>query len=200
MSENPRLGPIAQYGWMTAWIPMIRHVLAAALLFAGVCGFSTAAHAASDAATAKTVIVRPASFVTVQDLEFGNIIAGRTAGTVVVPPTGVRSATGGVSLVSPTDFAPARFAGQGSPGQLVSISVSSTSVNLTRIGGTQTMRIDTFVIGSSPTVILGTAPTVFVIGSSTGVFNFPVGATLRVGANQAEGSYQGSFAISFNYL
>lgn len=186
---------------MEASIRMIRlWVSAALLLFAGALGFASSAHAGSQASTTRTVIVRPTSFIVVQDLNFGDIVAGATAGTVVVPPVGTRTSTGGVRLVSPANFAPARFAGQGTPGQLVSISVATTNITLRRSGGPQTMRVDTFVIGSSPTVILGTAPTLFVIGSSTGVFNFPLGATLRVGANQAEGSYSGTFSVSFNYL
>jgi Domain of unknown function (DUF4402) len=171
----------------------------AAMILMGVLGWSGTANAASRAATGKVVIVRPNVFISVQDLDFGSIIPSASAGTVVVPPSGARTSTGGVTIVPSSPFSPARFAGEGTTGQLVAISVTATSVNLTRVGGTQTMAVDTFVIGSTPTMVLGTSPTLFTIGSSTGIFNFPVGATLRVKASQTEGSYVGNFTITLNY-
>ncbi|HZG32609.1 MAG TPA: DUF4402 domain-containing protein [Sphingopyxis sp.] len=47
---------------------------------------------------------------------------------------------------------------------------------------------------------MSTTPTRFRITSPLGNYNFPVGATLEVGANQAPGDYAGSFTITLNYL
>ena len=47
---------------------------------------------------------------------------------------------------------------------------------------------------------LSTSPTRFRITSPLGNYNFPVGATLEVGANQAPGDYSGTFTITLNYL
>jgi hypothetical protein len=178
---------------------VLQRFACAVLILTGTLGWTGTANAAARAATGKVVVVRPNVFINVQDLDFGAIIPGATAGTVVVPPSGARTKTGGLTIVPTSPFSPARFAGEGTSGQLVAISVGATSVNLTRVGGTQTMVVDTFVIGSTPTFVLGTAPTVFTIGSTTGIFNFPVGATLRVNANQAEGSYAGNFSVTLNY-
>jgi len=62
------------------------------------------------------------------------------------------------------------------------------------------MRARTFEIGSTPTAILSTSPTRFRITSPLGNYNFPVGATLEVGANQAPGNYSGTFTVTLNYL
>jgi Domain of unknown function (DUF4402) len=180
-------------------IDQAKRLCGALFTVAGAMVWAGTASAATRVATGKVVIVRPNVFINVQDLDFGAIIPSGTAGTVTVPPTGARTSTGGVTVVPSSAYTPARFAGEGTTGQLVAISVTATSVNLTRISGTQTMAVDTFVIGSTPTMVLGTAPTLFTIGSSTGIFNFPVGATLRVNANQAEGSYVGSFTVTLNY-
>ena len=61
------------------------------------------------------------------------------------------------------------------------------------------MTISQFDIGSSPTTILTTTPLRFRINTTNGQFNFPVGARLAVGANQADGVYSGTFAITLNY-
>jgi hypothetical protein len=154
--------------------------------------------AASRAAKADATIVTPLSLIKDDDLEFGSILASVTAGTLVVPPSGLRTATGGV-ILAPGVYFPSRFAGYGKSGQSVQISLGSNSITLSRVGGGATMTVDTFVIGSTPTAILSTNPQVFTIGSANGIFNFPVGATLRVGANQAAGSYAGTFTMTLVY-
>ncbi len=172
-----------------------------------VCGYMAcwanpgeAAEKVTVTASANAIVVTPLSFFKVDDLSFGRLVAGTTAGTVAVAPDGTRTATGGVRLASGGNTAkPARFAGQGAYNQTVAISVNATSNTMTRVGGTETMTFDTFVIGSSPTTTLTTAPLSFYIGNTTGQFNFPVGATLRVKANQAPGTYTGTFSITLQY-
>ena len=148
---------------------------------------------------AKANVVAQLSFFKVDDLDFGKIIAGTTAGTVVVSPTGARTATGGAKLASGGSVKPASFAGKGTLGQTITIVVNSNTSTLTRVGGTQTMTMDTFVIGSTPTAILTTTPLAFRIGGTAGIFKFPVGATLRVNANQAPGTYVGNFTLTMVY-
>jgi Domain of unknown function (DUF4402) len=61
------------------------------------------------------------------------------------------------------------------------------------------MTVSNFTIGSTPTAPITTAPRTFRITSPTGIFNFPIGARLNVGANQMDGNYQGTFTIVLNY-
>jgi Domain of unknown function (DUF4402) len=156
--------------------------------------------AATKASDAKVVVVSALSFLTVQDLDFGDIVAAPTAGTVIVAPTGVRTKTGAVTLVTGSgNEQPARFAGRGTRLQTVLIKLQASPTTLTRISGTETMILDTLVIGSSPTVVLTTSPQAFTITSPTGIFNFPVGGTLHVNANQVPGDYLGTFTIDLQY-
>jgi hypothetical protein len=157
------------------------------------------AHAAAQSAVSKAVIVRPYVFINAQDLDFGSVIPSGTAGTVVVPPDGPRTATGGATIVGSSPYTPARFAGEGTEGQQVNIIFSSSSTTLTRAGGTETMTVDNFTLGASPSFTPGAGPDLYVIDSTTGIFNFPVGATLQVGANQADGVYEGSFQMELTY-
>ncbi len=166
----------------------------------GLCLASVSTHAFAGQAggTADAVIVTPLSFIQFEDMEFGTMLAGATAGTVVLAPSGTRTRTGGVTLVGgPVQVA--RFAGLGRFNQNVQVSLATNSIVLTRVSGTQTMVVDTFVIGSTPTAVLSTNPRVFRIAAATGLFNFPLGATLRVGANQTPGNYVGTFSVILNY-
>lgn len=162
-------------------------------------GLATPASAAPQRTEAQAVIVTPLSFFKVDDLIFGRILPSATAGTVTVAPTGVRTKTGGVTLFNGGGEQPSRFAGRGAPGQTVAISLTSSPNVLTRVGGTQTMALSTFVIGSTPTVVLTGTSQFFNINNTSGNFNFPVGATLAVGANQVAGDYAGTFVITLNY-
>lgn len=160
---------------------------------------SPAAAQSADNADTMVVLVERLSFFTVQDLHFGDILPSTVAGQVRVTPDGVRTATGGVTLIGNGDQQPARFAGMGTYNRTVRIRLASNSIQLTGPGAPMT--VTQFEIGSTPnTVILSTAPTNFLIGSTTGMFNFPVGARLNVNANQAPGSYSGTIAITLEYL
>ncbi len=146
--------------------------------------------------TAETVIVRQLSFIKDEDLDFGTILPSATAGQVRLEPNGTRTATGGVTLVGSTHQA-ARFAGFGTYNQQVLISMSANTIQLTGPGAPMT--VSQWEIGSTPTAILSTTPMRFRIGATNGVFNFPLGARLNVGANQAPGVYTGTFSITLNY-
>lgn len=143
-------------------------------------------------------IVRPLSFVVDDNLDFGNVIRGTTAGTVTVAPGGARTGTGGVILANGGGHKPAGFAGRGTNNQRVDVSIGSPSILI--VGPGAPMRVHTFVMGSTPTAVLTTTPRRFRINSATGVFAFPVGATLDVAANQAPGNYTGSWTITLNYF
>ena len=124
-------------------------------------------------------------------LDFGKFVAG-TGGTVVMSPAGARSRTGGVILLNSASANSASFAvgksGGGKPLKTVSFSLPSDSaVRLT--SGSNSMAVTTFV--SSPAA-----------GISNNMSSTPtvtVGATLQVGANQAPGTYSGSFSLIANF-
>lgn len=156
------------------------------------------AHAGQANGRAEIAVLQNLSFIKIDDLEFGNIIAGPTAGTVTISPFGARSTTGPVTAVG-GGFQQAQFAGRGARNQNLLISMTANNVILRRSVGTQTMIANTFIIGSSPTSPLNTTPRQFRISSPTGVFQFGVGARLNVGANQAPGSYSGTFRLTLIY-
>ena len=183
-------------------LPAARLCLAALLLAAGTVmarpaqAQQTQGPTGTRQAEAKSIILRQLSFFRVQDLDFGDIIPGPTAGVVRILPDGTRTTTGGVTVIGST-HQPARFAGLGSFNQQVLINVSSNTIQLTGPGAPMT--VSQFEIGSTPTVLLTTTPLRFRISSANGQFNFPLGARLAVGANQVAGNYSGTFSITLNY-
>lgn len=156
------------------------------------------AHAGQANGRAEIAVLRNLSFIKIDDLEFGNIIAGPAAGTVTISPFGVRTTTGPITVVG-GGFQQAQFGGRGATNQNLQISMTTNTVTLRRSTGPQTMIANAFIIGSTPTQPLTTTPRVFRITSSTGVFQFGVGARLNVGANQAPGAYSGTFRVTLIY-
>lgn len=175
-----------------------RHLLLATMIAGGALALSAPAVAqpVNQSGRAETVVLRQLSFVRVDDLHFGQIIPGPTAGVVRIQPNGVRTATGGVTLAGSTHQA-ARFAGFGSFNQQVLISMGANTIQLTGPGAPMT--VSQWEIGSTPTAILSVTPTRFRIASPSGIFSFPLGARLNVNANQAPGNYSGTFTITLNY-
>lgn len=173
------------------------HVMAGAVLLSAFA--ATGACAESETSRADAVVIERLGFIQVDDLEFGRIITGSTPGTVIIAPNGTRTSTGGVTLIGGGLVQAASFSGYGRVNQFVQISIDANTQVMTRVNGTQTMQFDTFVIGSTPTAPITTAPRTFRISAANGIFEFPIGATLRVGANQFPGNYVGDFRITLNY-
>ena len=154
----------------------------------------TPAMAANQTGTATSVVVRPNTLVKVDDLDFGTIAAGPSAGTVTVNAlTGARTATGGAT---PVGTIAQRAVFQGTGGILLITVSGDTSVTLTRTGG-----------GTMTASLVRAASTsgggIALLGGTllpSGVQTYYIGGTLNVGANQPAGDYSGTFTLTVNYL
>ena len=166
-----------------------RPVIAGFLLISAVLS-SRAGAGAVHQSSARLAIVSPLSLIKTHDLLFGNIVAGSSPGTVIIDQnTGARSSTGGVTLFGGT-YGPASFVGASHGLSLVFVHMPATPVTLTRVGGTQTLRVTNFAIqGGQIKLILNNQP-----------FSFNIGGTLAVSANQAEGEYLGTFDLTMYYF
>ena len=107
---------------------------------------------------------------------------------VTVSPANVRSSTGGVTLsgLAPANTA-AAFTITGEPTRAITITIPTTDVTIT--DGTNNMIVNNFQ--STP------ASGTYTLAGATTTLN--VGADLNVGANQASGTYTGTFNVSVNY-
>ena len=140
-------------------------------------------------ATATTALLHPISVIKRRDLDFGYVAAGATAGTVVIDPnTDLATATGGAILLGGDPHA-AAFIGAAGSSNVVNIKLPKQPVTLTRAGGTETMTATKFTVeGLDKRTVARLV-----------AFEFGVGATLNVGANQVEGTYVGTFDVTVQY-
>jgi hypothetical protein len=131
---------------------------------------------------------RPATVTaTAQGLSFGSFSQGATGGTVTVPASGGRTATGDVILLSLNPASsPAVFDVVGNPGTMLSILVWPASV----LTGPGSMTLQINSIYPTPFIINTTPPI------STLMYIGGVLTVLSPGSNPP-GTYSGTFNITF---
>jgi hypothetical protein len=156
-------------------------------------GAAAAAPLCAQTAAGESVaeISRPSTVQKLEDLQFGDIIAGSTVSTVVVNPSSEsRSIQTGNATAFGGTVSAAQFQVSARPLLYYQISLPS-STTLTRISGSETMLVNNFTLNGSSIRFL---PLFTAIG------NFKVGGRLTVGAGQEPGQYSGSFVVTVNYL
>lgn len=165
----------------------LRSLLAAALLIAAPSQL-LAATPPSDA-NADVIVLRPLSLLKKEDMDFGALLTSAAAGTATLDPvTGAVTTSGGVTAVSgPTS--PAVFVGAGSRNVPYQIRLPKEPATLTRDGGTETMILSNWTLDG---------PTNRRVGANQ-AFEFSVGGQLSVDANQADGTYVGTFEVTVHY-
>ena len=158
--------------------------LAAALL----APVSAQAATATPQAKAMIGVLHPLTLVLKGDLDFGTI-AKTGAGTAVIEPVAnVMTTTGGVVPLAGTPTA-ATFIGAAGSSSVVIIRIPNGNVTITRVGGTETMIVNNFTLQGQNKRNMARQES----------FEFRVGATLNVGAAQADGSYVGTFDVTVQY-
>jgi hypothetical protein len=171
--------------------PIILRALVAALIALGIAVPAAAAPpvAAATPAQARAAMLYPLEIIKKRDLDFGYLAAPTAAGTAVIDPeTDTISSTGGVLLLGGTPHA-AIFSGAAKSSNVVIIRIPKQPATLTRIGGTETMTVSNWVLEGLDKRQ----------AAAKVAFDFRVGGTLNVNANQAEGTYVGTFEVSIQY-
>jgi hypothetical protein len=150
---------------------------------------STFAQVTATASTSATIIT-PIAITKDVNLNFGNVAVSPTlGGTVVLPTSGARTKTGGVTLPVVTGtVTPASFTVTGEGNSTYSITLPSSAITLTSASGSMT--VENFISNPSNTGTL-----------SNGTQEIKVGATLNVGAAQPAGTYtnQSGLFVTVNY-
>ena len=156
---------------------------AGALLLAGMLPAYGQVRGATALASAE--ICQPVSIQKPADLNFGALIATRSAGQVTLGQDGGRSTTGGVVLGSAAGVSAASFQVAGEPHAAFSVTLPA-SIEIT--SGPSRMTVAGFSAGGATQAL-----------DASGRLALKVGATLGVEANQAPGAYTGSFAVTVAY-
>jgi len=139
-------------------------------------------------APAEAAILSPLSVIKRADLDFGTLVVSG-AGTAVIDPVSGSEAVTGPIVTAGTPGHPAKFTATGSKNAVALIRLPKNPINVTRVGGTETMTVTDWTVDGA---INRRIPI-------TDTFDFSVGATLNVAANQAEGTYTGTFTVTVQY-
>ena len=162
----------------------VAFLVGASLLGAG----SAMAAPVSKTATATAQILLPLSVINSRSLDFG-LLSANSAGTATIDPTtDVLTTTGGIVQAGGAPIS-AKFTGTAGGLNLVFIRVP-TSVTLTRVGGTETMLVNQWVIEGGA----------FRLFTARTAFDFRVGAKLNVSATQFPGTYSGTYNVDVIYF
>jgi hypothetical protein len=146
-------------------------------------GMANSANAATASATADAVILAPLTVTNTDNLDFGTV-AVNGAGTVAVSSGGTRTCS--ANLVCSGTPSAAAFTVAGA----ASVNVSIGYQNITTLtSGANSMVLSNLSNSAGGTLALN--------GSGAGAFT--VGGDLAVAANQAAGTYQGSFQVVVLY-
>ena len=163
-----------------------KFLLAAGLAMAVAVPANAAPVSASTNAGGKALILIPLTITKLADLEFGTVIESSAPGSVIVPPDGtLPSVSGGVTAVASAPASRARFAGAGTPGELVNIFLAPPA-NLKDSNG-DLLPISMSLESSNVTI------------DSTHAFFIGVGGTANVAANQPDGDYTAMFTVLAQY-
>ena len=152
-------------------------------------GLAAVAEAATRNATGRARTVRAIALTATRDLDFGTLVRGATGGTATVNPrTDARTRTGGVTLVGGGTPGAARFTAVGTPTVNAFITIGAAPV-LTRVSGSETMAVSNMTLNGARTRRI----------PASGILDIRVGGRLNVAANQRDGVYTGSFALTVDY-
>ena len=159
------------------------------------------AQAESDTAIAdaRASILQPGAMAKTQDMDFGTIARPTVAGTVTMTPAGACGTSAGILHMN--ECQPAEFDIMGRKNWLVRIrNQSGNSIPLTGPGGA-TMTLTNLTIGVTDMTVNPGGPNPpgtfgrYQIDSDSGVASFRIGGRLNINANQAPGTYTGSYVI-----
>ncbi|MGE5561700.1 MAG: DUF4402 domain-containing protein [Bacillota bacterium] len=161
---------------------------AAALLLPAASRVLAAPVPARTNAAGKAAILKSLSILKRADLDFGELVVASAGTAVIDPVTGAVTTTGTITKIGTTAH-PATFTATGSRNAVVNIRLPTAPITLTRVGGGGTMTVSNWTLDGKPNrkIPLNSA------------FDFNVGATLNVGANQADGTYAGTFTVTVQY-
>lgn len=170
------------------------HALLAVAGMVGGVALYQPAFAASRAATATATTIKSLSITKTRDLDFGTFLPG-SGGTVTLDPvTAARTTVGVVALG--TTASTARFTGAGTPGRMIGVSYPATALTLNRTGGGAAMTLEALTTNSGQYARPGSDLRII---PPTGIIEVLIGGRLRVGANQADGTYSATFAVTIDY-
>ncbi len=160
---------------------------------AAMCFPLTVVQAASGSGQTRIIVNQGVNISKNSELLFGDFTAGTTQSQFRMDPDSgsIIPISGNAVPLGGTQTA-ASFTAFGTPFETVRMTVSQNRIDLTRINGTETMRVDQFRFDGGN----GTRNRTF---NASGSIEYKLGGRLTINPNQVGGAYVGSFNISIDY-
>lgn len=166
----------------------LQTTLRAALMSALAVAWPACASAANGTAIGRSIVLNRFEVTNTQDLDFGDLASGATTGRATVDAsTDALTVTGGVARLGGTPNA-AVFYAAGVVNRVFIVQIPTGTITLSN-GSGGTMTVSNWTTNGGTNRNLG----------PTGVAVIRVGARLNVGANQASGTYSGTFNLTVVY-
>lgn len=151
-------------------------------------------------AKAKGVVLQPLTLTKLSDLDFGWVISTAASGTVSIDAdTGGRGVTGGVAAVSGQNGGRGRFAGAGTVGNTVLLTLNPATILTSTTNSSDTINVNYMTLdncASAPTTPCLTDTRLI---NASGTFSVGVGGEFAIAANQPNGSYEADFDVTAVY-
>ena len=169
-------------------------LLATAAALAGATPAFAAPVSAVPQAEGHVLILSPLSFVRLTDLDFGTVVSSSIAGAVTINAnTGARTTTPGVTPMPLAPGSRGYFAGAGSGGQQVIVTLTPPAVLTNTVTPANTIPVVWMALDNGDVTATKT------IHATNLTFFVGVGGTILVGANQPDGDYASTFEITADY-
>ena len=149
----------------------------------------------AEPAQATVELLAPTSLQKLQDLDFATLVVTGAGTATVDPNTDAITTSGGVTHLSGLPHA-ALFEDSTRRRGATFIRIPSNPVTLTRQGGTETMTVTNWTISNNVSSVGGGR---YKFVAAAQIFQFKVGGTLNVSANQEPGLYVGEFTVDVEY-
>ena len=169
---------------------MTRSYLRAAALGFALFGASSAFAGDSASMTSKALLFKPLTLTKLSDLDFGTIVPSGSGDLVTIDADSGARTSPTAGLIASEPGQRARFASSGSKNKVVVLQISGPTELSDGAGNVLTVtRLDLDQGGKTVRFLTPTSQ-VFFVG---------IGGQVQVRANQAEGSYSGTFTLTAHY-
>jgi hypothetical protein len=151
---------------------------------------------ANASAEARGLVLQPLTLTKGSDLDFGWVVSTSAAGNVVIDPdTGNRTVGGGVQAVPGRNGSRATFAGAGTAGEQVILTLNPATVLVSTTNSADTVNVTTMSLDNCGAACVTDTRTI----DSSGAFLAGVGGDFAIGINQPNGLYTANFDLTADY-
>ena len=148
-------------------------------------------------AKARGIVLQPLTLTKLSDLDFGWVISTNAAGNVAIDAdTGARTVGGGVAAVAGRNGGRAVFAGAGTSGNQVLLSLNPATVLTSTSNASDTINVNLMTLDNCATApCLSSTRTI----DNSGTFSVGVGGDFAIAAQQPNGVYEADFDLTAVY-